>query len=264
MSAAAGASLRICNLGSGSSGNATFVATREARVLFDAGFSCRQIQLRLASIGEDYTRLDAIVISHEHSDHVQGLDVLSRKTDARVLVSQPTSERLTWKKAAPRLEIFEAGRGFEIGDLAVETFTVSHDAVDPVGFCVRRGSHKLAIATDLGYMTDSVRYHLADSDFIVLESNHDLEMLKSGPYPWDLKQRVMSRAGHLSNTAAAEFLAQHWDRRARTVVLAHLSTNNNHPALAEMFACQAIDSTGAQDTRVVVASQDKPTPVFEL
>ena len=258
------AALRICTLGSGSSGNATFVATGEARVLFDAGFSCRQIQLRLAAIGEDYTTLDAVVISHEHSDHVQGLEVLARKTGVRVLVSQPTSEKLTWKKAAPALEIFEAGREFEIGDLAIGTFTVSHDAVDPVGFCVRQGGRKLSIATDLGYMTDSVRYHLLDSDLIVLESNHDLEMLKSGPYPWDLKQRVLSRAGHLSNAAVAEFLSQHWDRHARTVVLAHLSTNNNHPAIAEMDACGAIDSVRANDTRVVVASQADPTPVFEL
>ena len=256
--------LRVCNLGSGSSGNATFVATDEARVLFDAGFSCRQIQLRLEAIGEDYTKLDAVVISHEHSDHVQGLEVLVRKTGTRVLVSQPTAEKLTWKKAAPVLEFFEAGRGFEIGDLAVETFTVSHDAVDPVGFCVSHGGRKLSIATDLGYMTDSVRYHLLESDLIVLESNHDLEMLKSGPYPWDLKQRVLSRAGHLSNTAVAEFLSQDWDRRARTVVLAHLSTNNNHPAIAEMDACGAISSVRANETRVIVASQGSSTPVLKL
>lgn len=258
------AALRICNLGSGSSGNATFVATDEARVLFDAGFSCRQIQLRLAAIGVDYKTLDAVVISHEHSDHVQGLETLIRKTGVKVFVSQPTSEKLTWKRAVPELTTFEAGRGFEIGDLAIETFTVSHDAVDPVGFCIGHGGCKLSIATDLGYLSDSVRYHLLGSDLIVLESNHDLEMLKSGPYPWDLKQRVMSRAGHLSNAAVAEFLSQHWDRRARTVVLAHLSTNNNHPTIAEMDACRAISSVQADDTRVVVASQGSPTPVFEL
>lgn len=257
--------LRICVLGSGSSGNATFVATDEIRVLFDAGFSCRQIQVRLESIGEDIGSLDAVVISHEHSDHVQGLEVLARKTGVRIYVTQPTRSVLSWKKSAPEEFVeFEAGRGFAIGDLDIETFTVSHDAIDPVGFCVRGPGSKLSIATDLGYMTDSVRYHLANSDMLVLESNHDLDMLKSGPYPWELKQRVMSRDGHLSNTAVAEYLSSEWDRRSRKIVLAHLSSNNNHPAIAELDARGALDSVRAHATDVFVASQHAPTAVFDL
>lgn len=256
--------LRVCVLGSGSSGNATFVATDRVRVLFDAGFSCRQLERRLASIGEDAAALDAVVVSHEHSDHVKGLDVLVRKTGVPIHVTRLTADTLAWKDKAPELSYFEAGSGFAIGDLDIDTFTLSHDAIDPVGFCVRSNGRKLSIATDLGYMTDSVRYYLKGSDLLVLESNHDLEMLKSGPYPWELKQRVMSRSGHLSNSAVAEYLAKDWDRGARTIVLAHLSSNNNHPAIAEMDAKAAIDSVRAEETSILVAAQDTPTAVLPI
>ena len=205
------------------------------------------------------------MISHEHSDHVQGLEVLTRKTGVKVYATQPTRSVLTWKRTEPEdFASFEAGRGFSIGDLDIEPFTVSHDAIDPVGFCVRTASCKLSIVTDLGYMTDSVRYHLADSDMLVLESNHDLEMLKSGPYPWELKQRVMSRDGHLSNAAVADYLSNDWDRCSRRIVLAHLSANNNHPAIAEMDAREALESVGANATEILVASQTEPTTVFDL
>lgn len=256
--------LRACVLGSGSSGNATFVATDRVRVLFDAGFSCRQIERRLASIGEDAAALDAVVVSHEHSDHVKGLDVLARKTGVPIHVTRLTADTLSWKDKAPELSYFEAGSGFAIGDLDIDTFTLSHDAIDPVGFCVRSHGRKLSIATDLGYMTDSVRYYLRGSDLLVLESNHDLEMLKSGPYPWELKQRVMSRSGHLSNSAVAEYLAKDWDRGARTIVLAHLSSNNNHPAIAEMDAKAAVESVRAEETAILVAAQDTPTAVLPI
>lgn len=205
------------------------------------------------------------MISHEHSDHVQGLEVLTRKTGVRVYATQPTHGVLTWKRTEPEdFVAFEAGRGFSIEDLDVEPFTVSHDAIDPVAFCIRSGGGKLSIVTDLGFMTDSVRYHLAASDMLVLESNHDLEMLKAGPYPWELKQRVMSRDGHLSNAAVAEYLSNDWDRRSRRIVLAHLSANNNHPAIAEMDARGALDSVGATATEVFIASQSEPTTVFDL
>ena len=205
------------------------------------------------------------MISHEHSDHIQGLEVLARRTGVRIYATRPTRSVLTWKKSEPEgFDTFEAGRGFALGGLEIESFTVSHDAIDPVGFCIRNGRRKLSIVTDLGYMTDSVRYHLAGSNMLVLESNHDLEMLKAGPYPWELKQRVMSRDGHLSNTAVAEYLSSDWDRQASRIVLAHLSTNNNHPAIAEMDALDAVASVGAGATEIFVASQKEPTAVFDL
>ena len=211
----------------------------------------------------DYTTLDAVVVSHEHTDHVKGLEVLNRQTGVRIFATQLTKSALTWKNAEPEIALFEAGTAFSVGDLEIETFTISHDAIDPVGFCARTNGAKISIVTDLGYMTDSVRYHLAGTDLLVLESNHDLEMLKSGPYPWEIKQRVMSRDGHLSNAAAAEYLRKDWDRKARTVVLAHLSAQNNHPAIAEMDARAALGSASAA-TQLVVARQDRPTTVFEL
>ncbi len=256
--------MRICVLGSGSGGNSTFVATPTVRVLFDAGFSCRQIQLRLESIGEDFKDLDAVVISHEHVDHVKGLEVLARRIDVRVYATRLTADVLTWKRSRPEVVTFEAGRAFTIGDLGIETFTISHDAVDPVGFCVRHGGRKLSIATDLGYMTDSVYNHLLDSDGLIIESNHDLEMLKAGPYPWEIKQRVLSRDGHLSNEAVKNYLVQNWDRRARYIALAHLSEQNNHPAIAEMFAQSALDAVGSSGAHLMVASQKAPLPVIQL
>ncbi len=256
--------MRACVLGSGSSGNATFVGTDRARVLFDAGLSCRQIQLRLAAVGEDFRSLDAVVVSHEHSDHVKGLEVLARKTGVRIYMTRLTAMAVAWKGAAPEISPFEAGREIAVGDLEISTFTVSHDAVDPVAFGVRRNGRKLSIVTDLGYLTDSVRYHVAASDLLVLESNHDLEMLKAGPYPWEVKQRVLSKSGHLSNAAACKFLATDWDRRSRRIVLAHLSGNNNNPAIAEMDAREALSSAGARATEVCVATQHAPTPAFDV
>lgn len=232
------------------------------RVLFDAGFSAKQIYERLASIGENAADLDAVVVSHEHSDHVRGLEVLAKRTGAPVYLTEAAADTLEWKNTRPTLEHFEAGGGLTIGDLEIGTFTVPHDAVDPVGFCVRRNGFKLAVATDLGYMTDSVKHHLRGADFLILESNHDLEMLRVGPYPWAVKQRVLSRDGHLSNRAAAEFLAADWDRRAQTIVLAHLSGNNNHPALAKMDAQRALEAAGSSETDLSVAAQNTPTAVF--
>ena len=230
----------------------------------DAGLSCRQIQLRLEAIGEDFRNLDAVVVSHEHSDHVKGLEVLARRTGLKIYTTQLTASALQWKRSVPDLVTFEAGHVISIGNMQIETFTLSHDAIDPVGFSVRQNGCKLSIVTDLGYMTDSVRYHLTKSNLLVLESNHDLNMLKAGPYPWEVKQRVMSRDGHLSNTAAAEYLSRHWDGESRTIVLAHLSSNNNHPAIAEMEARAALDSVGATATELLVATQGEPTRVIEL
>ena len=203
-------------------------------------------------------------MSHEHSDHVKGIEVLARRTGLKTFATQLTGSALRWKGSGPDLVTFESGRAFSIGNLEIETFTLSHDAIDPVGFSVTQNGCKLSIVTDLGYMTDSVRYHLAKSNLLILESNHDLEMLKAGPYPWEVKQRVMSRDGHLSNTAAAEYLSRDWDRESRAIVLAHLSGNNNHPAIAEMEARAALDSVGATATELVVATQAEPTRVFEL
>lgn len=159
------------------------------------------------------------------------------------------------------MELFQAGTSFIIGDIAVDSFTIPHDAIDPVGFCFRSQGIKIAIATDLGYIPDSIKFHLRGSDALLLESNHDLEMLKVGPYPWVVKQRVMGRNGHLSNAVTCDYLADDFDGVAQTVVLGHLSEHNNHPELVRMGAAKALERRGLRP-KLVVAQQKQPSEVF--
>jgi len=256
--------LRVSILGSGSRGNAALVTTSRVRVLVDAGFSFRSLCKRMAEIGESAEGLDAVLISHEHSDHVSGLQVLSRKVSVPIYMTGRTDGAIEWGEKRPHVETFKAGAKLAIGDLEIETFTIPHDAVDPVGFTFRQNGCKVGVATDLGYMTESIKRHIAGCDMLVLESNHDLEMLKVGPYPWFVKQRVMSRVGHLSNQAVSDYLSAEFDLATRILVLAHLSGNNNHPEIARMFADQALQQAGAAQTRLLVADQDRPSEVFEF
>lgn len=251
-------------LASGSKANCALVASSTTRILIDAGLSCRETLKRLRALGERPDQLSAILITHEHSDHVAGLPRLAAKLNLPVFVTNPTHQ--AWSRALrdddgelpqlPKLEHFASGRGFQIGDIAVTPFTIPHDAVDPVGFTFRVEGVKIGYATDLGYMPVSVRDHLRGCDVLVLESNHDLEMLRSGPYPWSVKQRVMSRVGHLSNDALAEFFSSDYDGGAAYVILAHLSEQNNHPEIARAAAEHALrDRQGLWQNRVMLASQ---------
>ena len=259
-------SLRITILGSGSKGNAALVCTERVRVLVDAGFSYRTLAKRMAAVGESSDNLDAVLVTHEHSDHISGLKTLikKQKKPTPVYLTERTAGALDWGDVQPAVETFQAGARLMIGDLEVDTYTIPHDAVDPVGFCFQSGGFKVAHATDLGYLTESVKHRIRGADMLILESNHDLDMLKVGPYPWVVKQRVMSRVGHLSNDAVAEYLTSEFDRATRILVLAHLSGNNNHPEVARMFAGDALQRNGACDTRLLVAKQDEPSEVFEF
>jgi phosphoribosyl 1,2-cyclic phosphodiesterase len=327
--------MRMTVLASGSKGNATVIAAGETRILVDAGLSCRELLRRMALCGEDPQELDAILITHEHLDHVAGLAVLARRLQIPVFFTEPTHrawvrsltpkttmsyarwiEMRAQEKAAelaavhapahglalqaaggtacaveaqvscdddtqaveadeelelprakvdaaflPLVEYFCAGRGFSIGEIDIAPFTVPHDAADPCGFVfhARSESIRMAIATDLGYIPPNVTMALRNVDVLLLESNHDLEMLKDGPYPWSVKQRVLSRVGHLSNAAAAEFLMREYDGGAHTIVLGHLSEQNNLPELARLAAEQAIgDRLSLLGNRLVLAAQDAP------
>ena len=201
-------------LASGSSGNCTLLETSRTRLLVDAGLGKRETLRRLAAIdGHALDRLDGIVISHEHSDHIGGLAALLAKWRTTVYFTAAThAETLrilpeAHAKRLERVEFIQAGQRFSVGDIEVAPFAIPHDAVDPLGFTFRAGGVKLAVVTDLGYMPELVKHHLREADVLMLESNHDLEMLKVGPYPWHVKQRVMSRTGHLSNHTVSEFLA---------------------------------------------------------
>ncbi len=262
-------------LASGSRANCALVASSTTRILVDAGLSCRETFKRLRAVGERPEDLSAILITHEHSDHVAGLQRLAAKLNVPVFLTDATHRE--WGRAArdkaedgkiPELskrEKFASGTGFQVGDIEVRPFTIPHDAADPVGFTFRTEGVKIGYATDLGYMPVSVRDHLRGCDILVIESNHDLEKLRTGPYPWSVKQRVMSRVGHLSNDALAEFFSSDYDGGAAYVVLAHLSEQNNHPELARVAAEQALrERQGLWQNRVLLASQSEALAPIRL
>lgn len=251
-------------LGSGSSGNCTFLATERVKLLIDAGLSKREIVRRLASIGETPESLQAILITHEHSDHIGGLARLATQYRIPVYISSLTHAALPQPTDLPAVETIQAGSRFQIGDFIIDSFTIPHDAADPVAFRLSSAGVQIAVATDLGYIPENVKDYLRGTHCLIMESNHDLEMLRNGPYPWYVKQRILSRDGHLSNLALEEFLTSDFDRQARLLVLAHLSEQNNHPEIARMTAAAALESLDTRETRLVVSSQREPTEVFEF
>ena len=268
--------LRVSILASGSSGNCTLLETSRTRLLVDAGLGKRETLRRLAALEQQLDHLDGIVISHEHSDHIGGLAALLGKWRTATLYITPATHAETLRalpeshaKRLDRIEFVQAGQSFVVGDIEVAPFSIPHDAVDPIGFAFRAGGVKMCIVTDLGYMPELVKYHLRDSDGLVLESNHDVEMLKVGPYPWHVKQRVMSRTGHLSNDTVSQFLAdpEGFDARPRFLVLAHLSENNNNPDVARISAEEALGRRPgpcAFAGELLVATQHKPLPPIHL
>ena len=335
--------VRFTVLASGSKGNSAVVSGRRTRILVDAGLSCRELFRRMKLAGEDAQTLDAIVITHEHQDHINGLAVTARKLgipvyfteathrawmrwltprhqmtyaqwlaeckrqqaerlaetepatdsddseDLEIEAAIPTAESRSAPAAAPEkseaktepqsqredqkrddpkrddptwlpaVEYFEAGQPFSIGDIDLSPFTIPHDAADPVGFVFSTEGIRLGLATDLGYVTPNVRAQLKRLDLLLLESNHDLEMLRDGPYPWQVKQRVLSRVGHLSNDAAAGFLADDYDGQAAYVILGHLSESNNLPDLARVAAERALaPKLTLLGNKLMLASQHEP------
>ena len=359
--------VRVTVLGSGSKGNCTVVSTSRTRIVLDAGLSCREIVKRMRFRGEDPEKIDGVLISHEHQDHVQGLSVLARRWNVPVYATQAT--HTAWKawitprttmslnqwlemrrqqyaesmksgvygendlaagqapsagsveipsiaaaeepqspsqsgsvetvteqrddqahsghEAAelpdledlispdnpaaadpaylPCIEHFRSGISFDIGDIHVTPFTIPHDAADPVGFVVQAEGVRIVVATDLGYLAPNVRMQLRGADMLMIESNYDVEMLRDGPYPWIVKQRVLSRVGHLSNDSLGEYLASEYDGGARYVVLAHISESNNLPALARSCAERALEGRmGLLANRVLLASQNEPLESIDL
>lgn len=255
----------FCVLASGSSGNAAWFSTGQTRILLDAGLSLKELARRLALIGEDLESLDAILITHEHSDHVAGLPVLARskKVRAPIYLTKLTAPAIEWGPAEPRLETFQAGACFTIGDVEVTSFSIPHDALDPVAFSFEARGVRIGVATDLGYLPASTRYHLRRTDLLLLEANHDLDMLKVGPYPWSVKQRVMSRVGHLSNLGMSEYLLEDFDGATDRLVLGHLSEQNNHPEIVRMVATQSLEQRGLR-TKLSIAAQHTPSEVFRF
>ena len=239
--------------------------TEHTRILIDAGLSMKELGRRLALIGRELGCVDAIVVTHEHSDHVAGLPVLARskKVHAQIYLTHLTAPCIDWGEGEPEIRPFQAGASFQIGDIEVNSFSVPHDARDPVGFCFEACGVRIGIATDLGYIPESIKYHLRRTDLLLLESNHDLDMLKVGPYPWAIKQRVMSRVGHLSNLVMSDYLLQDFDGATANLVLGHLSEQNNHPEIVRIIASQALEERGLR-TRLSIAAQQTPSEVFQF
>ena len=323
--------VRFTVLASGSKGNCTVISGGGTRILVDAGLSCRELFRRMKLAGEDPATLDAIVVTHEHQDHINGLAVTARKLGIPVFFTEAThrawmrwltprrqmtyaewqescrkqaADRQAEKAAAeagdseepdeethdqaaeaapsvsaqpalqpasdddptwlPAVEYFRAGEPFAIGDIDLSPFTIPHDAADPVGFVLSSEGVRMAFVTDLGYITANVKAQLRGVDLLLLESNHDLEMLRDGPYPWQVKQRVLSRVGHLSNEAASEFLASGYDGQATYVILAHLSESNNLPELAQVAAERALSGRASLlQNHLLLARQHEPLkPLF--
>lgn len=255
-------------LASGSAGNAAFLSTSKTRVLIDAGLSVRELTRRLAEIGEKPEDLDAVLITHEHSDHISGLPRLVRararqKKPISVYISRLTAPMVEWDgmDAPPAVEHFQSGSDWTVGDVKVQSFGIPHDAEDPVGFCFEAEGIKVGVATDLGYVPDSIKFHLRGAHFLLFESNHAIEMLRVGPYPWSVKQRVMSRKGHLSNDTTCEYIENDLDGGVQALILGHLSEQNNHPVIVRQGAESSLLRRGIAP-RLVIAEQNKQTEVF--
>jgi len=255
-------------LASGSKGNSFLVRTKETKLLFDAGLSWKQTENALLQLSLAPGRVEGIVISHEHSDHVRNVGVLARKLKVPIFVTEPTfhaSEKY-FQNIPSEVIFFRPGDYLEIGDLVVHPFPSSHDAVDACNFTIKKADfdgRKLAIATDLGYSTKLFLQEISNVTTIILESNHDVSMLMDGEYPWHLKQRIKSINGHLSNDQAVGVMSQIAHEQLNNVILAHLSEENNNPQKALQTMTQYLSSINAQ-TKVYLSRQDKCTPLVNV
>lgn len=255
-------------LGSGSAGNCALISTNHCRILVDGGLSARQIVVRLERCGVSPEQLDGVLLTHEHGDHVCGLEVLCRKFAVPIYTNALTAEAIKYGGALDRhrnWRIFRTGAEFKICDITVQTFPVPHDAVDPVGFAFHAGNRSLGFITDLGYATKMLVERLREVHTLVIETNHDEKMLQNDPHrPWPVKQRIMSRHGHLSNAAAAKVIEELLPGKVERVVLGHLSRDCNSPELACAEIRALLERVGKIDMEIYCASQTEISPRFRV
>jgi phosphoribosyl 1,2-cyclic phosphodiesterase len=252
---------------SGSSGNATFIEAGHTRLLVDAGLTGRSIEQALLAVGANTDTISAILITHEHSDHIRGVGVLSRRYNIPVYANQGCWEAMApcLGKIAPEcIRVFETGREFYIGDVNVTPFLIPHDAAEPVGFTFGHQKLRVGVLTDVGRMEEHLYDAVDGCQMLLMEANHDVEMLKTGPYPYPLKQRILSRKGHLSNEESGRALARLYTRGLKHAVLGHLSAQNNDERLAMSTVLQMLQQEGVNDMRVAMSHRDRPCGVFHL
>jgi phosphoribosyl 1,2-cyclic phosphodiesterase len=254
--------VRVCLLASGSKGNSVYVEVGETRLLIDAGLAAKEIVNRLATVGVDASDLDAILVTHEHTDHVRGVGALARRLKIPVVASYPATRLLSPLLTACESVEFEAGHSFTFRDLLIDPFPVTHDAVDPVGFVIEGREGVAGIATDFGIATRLVQEKLRGCRSLVLEFNHDEELLQNGPYPWHLKQRIRSRHGHLSNSESRQLLDELLHEGLECLFLAHLSEVNNHPDMAYREARLLLDTVTCCAPRMAIGNQYRATEMF--
>ncbi len=262
--------IKFCSLFSGSSGNAIFLGSDKTKLLIDAGLSAKKIIEALCSIGENPAGLSAILVTHEHSDHIKGVGILSRKFDLPIYANPATwrhMEALIGPVSPANMKFFETGEEFDIGDVCIRPFSTPHDAADPVGFNFFVGNKKITTVTDIGHVTRTLLEYIEGSHLLLLESNHDIEMLKVGRYPWYLKRRIMSDLGHLSNDMAGKTIAYLAGKGTRNFLIGHLSKENNFPDLAYQTVCNELHAKGicaGKDVMLEVALRDRVGSVIEM
>lgn len=253
--------LNFCSLYSGSSGNSLFVETENAKLLVDAGVSCKKIESALDDIGVSPNDLNGILITHEHIDHVNSLGTLSKKYDLPVFVNQETLDAMPKQKdkiSDKNIKLFNVGEKFEIEDLIINPFSIPHDAANPCGFNIYKNDKKLSIATDIGHMTNDVLKCLEESIFILLEANYDPEVLRYSRYPFYVKSRIAGDYGHLPNEIAGKTILHLLDSGLKTAMLGHLSKENNFPELAYLTVLDELISSNYDENSLSlsVASRD--------
>lgn len=246
----------FCPLASGSKGNCIYLGTPTTKILIDAGISAKAIRERLAGIGVELEQIDAVLVTHEHSDHIKALDVLGCRLGIPIFANSDTAKAIfAMLDECPKFKIFSTGEPFEFGDIEVHPFSIQHDAVDPVAFAIKVGGLKLGFCTDLGFVTTLVASHLKECDYLYVEANHERSMVHSCARPMVYKQRVLSRQGHLSNEECSLLLEQVYNEKLKHVHLAHLSSECNAPELALKIIGDKLRSLQAK-TEVSIALQE--------
>lgn len=261
---------RYCSIASGSSGNCHYIETENSKILVDAGLSGKIIQSGLEKIGVDPTELNLILITHEHIDHCKGAGILSRRFNLPIYANKKTWEAMEkglGKIKEEHIKIFETDKEFLFNDITILPFATNHDSVEAVGFSFVKEDKKISMVTDTGHISDNIKEKVFGSDIYLIEANHDINMLRMGKYPWNLKKRIESDWGHLSNESAGEFIAELCKSKKSTVLLGHLSQENNFPELAYQTVKNILSENGIElerDIELHMASRSMPTKVYTL
>lgn len=259
--------LKYSVLASGSTGNATYITTENTKLLVDAGLSGKQLEALFTTIGENPADLQGILVTHEHADHIKGLGVFARRYKLPIYANAKTwveLDSLCGKIDVAQRFHLEREEHIQIGDIEIESYGVSHDAVEPMAYCFYHGGKKLSLSTDMGYVSERIKGTLQDSDVLIFESNHDVEMVRMCHYPWNIKRRILSDVGHLSNEASGEALAEIISDRTKKVYLAHLSKDNNMRELARMTVQQVLETRGFEVGRALTLHDTFPNQPTKL